>query len=133
MKTIRHEGGFALIAVIFILVMLAGAGSAMLKISAGHQATASMALLGARAYHAARSGVEWAVYEAVNGTGCPAAGFALNEGAAAGFDVDVTCSTTTHVEGSTGRATLQIRSTAEYGNFGDRDYVSRTLNATVVQ
>ncbi len=133
MKSRRCNDGFALIAAIFILVLLAGVGSAMMNISATHQATASMALLGTRAYHAARSGAEWAVYEAVNSGGCPAANFTLNEAATTGFDVVVTCSSTTHVEGPTSRDTLQIQSTASYGAFGDRDYASRTLNVTVVQ
>lgn len=129
----RKKQGFALVAVIFILVILSGVGSAMLNISAAHQATATMALLGTRAYHAARSGAEWAIYEAVNSGGCPTATFTLSEAASAGFQIDVSCSASTHVEGATSRSTLQIRSRADYGSFGDRDYVSRTLNVTVVQ
>ncbi len=129
----RGRDGFALIAALFILVLLSGVGSAMLNISAGHQATVSMAVLGSRAYYAARSGAEWAVYEATNGSACPTGGFSLSQGATAGFDVVVTCASSTHVEGATSRATLQIQSSAEYGNFGDRDYVSRTLEVTLVQ
>lgn len=37
------------------------------------------------------------------------------------------------VEGVTSRSTLHIQSTASYGSFGNRDYVSRTLNLTVLQ
>lgn len=133
MRQTRKDRGFALVAVIFILVILSAVGSAMLKISATHHATATMALLGARAYHAARSGAEWAIYEAVNSGGCPAAVFALTEAASVGFAIAVTCSSSTHVEGTTSRSTLQIQSTAGYGSFGDRDYVSRTLDITVVQ
>lgn len=44
----------------------------------------------------------------------------------------LTCASTTHVEGPTARSTLQIQSTAAYGSFGNRDFVSRTLNVTVV-
>lgn len=52
----------------------------MLNFASTHQATATMALLGAKAYHAARSGTEWAVHEAANGGGGPAASFSLTEG-----------------------------------------------------
>ena len=37
------------------------------------------------------------------------------------------------VEGVTSRSTLHIQSTASYGSFSNRDYVSRTLNLTVLQ
>lgn len=133
MRDPRRKRGFALVAAIFILVSLAGVGAAMLNISAAHQATATLALLGSRAYHAARSGAEWAVYEAVTNGGCPAASFSLNEGAADGFDVQVSCTSSAHIEGSTSKSILQIESTAEYGSFGDRDYVARKLNATIVR
>ncbi len=130
----RHRRGFALVAALFILVMLAGAGSVMVRLGAEHQSTSSFALLGARAYHAARSGAEWALYEAAATPGsCPAATFTLSEGAAAGFDVAVTCSSSTHVEGTTSRSILQIESTADYGSFGSRDYVARSVAVTIVQ
>ncbi len=129
----HNKNGFALVAAIFILVILAGVGSAMLNISAAHQSTATLALLGTRAYHAARSGAEWAVYTAANSGGCPAATFTLAEAAAAGFDVEVTCSPSSHQEGTTSRTTLEIQATAEYGDFGDRDYVSRTVHVSVVR
>ncbi len=133
MKPARKKGGFALVFAIFILVVLSGVGTAMLNISSTHQATATMALLGTRAFLAARSGAEWAVYEAVNNGGCPAATFALTEAASAGFQVTTTCTTSTHIEGITSRSTLHIQSTASYGSFGDRDYVSRSLHLTVLQ
>ncbi len=122
-----------MIAALFILVLLAGAGSVMVRLGAEHQATASFALLGTRAYHAARSGAEWALYEAANGGGCPAATFTLSEGASAGFDVVVTCSASTHVEGATSRSIMQIESTADFGSYGSRDFVARTVNVTVVE
>lgn len=118
---------------IFILVSLAGVGAAMLNIRAAHQATATLALMGSRAYYAARSGAEWAVYEAKSSGGCPAATFSLTESATAGFDVEVTCTSSAHVEGASTQTVLQIESTAEYENFGDRDYLARTLNATIVR
>jgi len=133
MTRIRRKSGFALIASLFILVLLAGAGSVMVRLGAEHQATASFALLGTRAYHAARSGVEWALYQSANGGGCPAGSFTLSGGASDGFDVVVTCSSSTHVEGTTTNSTLQIQSTADYGTFGTRNYVARSVEVTIVQ
>lgn len=73
------------------------------------------------------------ITRAINSGGCPAASFALTEAASDGFQVEVTCTSTSHIEGTTSRSTLQIQSTGSYGSFGDRDYVSRTLNVTVLQ
>ena len=128
----RGEQGFALIGAIFILVVLTSAGASMLRIHSAGLRSTSMALIGARTYYGAHSGIEWAIYEVVNSGGCPAATFTLGEAGAAGLDVIVSCSSSSHVEGASSKNVLVIESTATYGNFGDRDYVSRALNVTMV-
>ncbi|WP_317205624.1 pilus assembly PilX N-terminal domain-containing protein [Janthinobacterium sp.] len=62
---VRRRGrgaGFGLVTAIFLLVVLAGMGVAMVTLSTAQQAGASLDLLGARAYQAARAGIEYGLY-----------------------------------------------------------------------
>ena len=69
----RRQTGFALLTAIFILVVLAGLGAAIMTVSSNQQISSAIDVQGARAYLAARSGVEWALYmeEVANPTQCP--------------------------------------------------------------
>lgn len=136
----RHERGFALVAAIFIVVVLAMLGIMMVTIGGMERATASAAVQGTRAFYAARSGLEWGTYGALTNTAptCGAAPstpttntFNLAVTGLNGFTVSVVCSYTTHKERSDTYNVYVINSTATSGNFGDADYVSRTLQASV--
>ena len=59
----RAQRGFSLVSAIFLLVVLAALGAAMLNIFTVHQASSVMDVQGARAYQAARAGVEWGLYQ----------------------------------------------------------------------
>jgi MSHA biogenesis protein MshP len=65
----RPERGFAIVTAIFLLVILAGLGVAMLVFSNSQQSASAADVVGSRAYQAARSGIEWALYRRLNG-GC---------------------------------------------------------------
>jgi len=133
----HRRGGFSLVSAIFLLVVLTAAGAFMVRISGVQRTTTSFALLGPKAYHAARSGIEWAVHAAIYVPGsCPVgstttSSFNLSEGGLAGFSVTVTCTSAIHTEASASDTVFDISSTAEFGSFGDRDYVSRRLEARV--
>ena len=136
----KHERGFALVAAIFIVVVLAMLGIMMVTIGGMERATASAAVQGARAFYAARSGVEWGTFGALNNTAptCGAAAstpttntFNLAATGLNGFTVSVVCSYTTHRERSDTYNVYVITATGTSGNFGDADYVSRTLQVTV--
>jgi MSHA biogenesis protein MshP len=136
----KHERGFALVAAVFIVVVLAMLGIMMVTIGGMERATASAAVQGTRAFYAARSGVEWGTFGALNNTAptCGAAPstpttntFNLAVTGLNGFTVSVACSYTTHKERSDTYNVYVITSTATSGAFGDADYVSRTLQVTV--
>lgn len=113
--TTEHQAGFALINAIFLLVVLAFLGVVMVTLSGVQSRTPVFALQGARAYHAARSGIEWGIAQ------IPAcAGSADNSG----FTVTVTCSNPTP-------GIYVIRSTATQGSYGSLDFASRTVQAKV--
>jgi MSHA biogenesis protein MshP len=129
---LNRQHGFSLVSAIFILVVMSAAGVAMINLVGAERRTSTFALQGTRAYNAARSGVEWAVAKiAADPSTCPAAVFALSEGGLNGFSVQVTCSSSSHVENTVTTNVFRIIALAEYSSFGDPDYVSRRLEATV--
>jgi MSHA biogenesis protein MshP len=136
----RHERGFALVAAIFIVVVLALLGIMMVTIGGMQRATATTAVRGTQAYYAARSGVEWAIFGAINNIAatCGAAPstlttntFTLAVNGLNGYTVSVVCSYTPHRERGNTYNVYLITSTVTSGNFGDVDYVSRVLQSTV--
>jgi|JI10StandDraft_1071094.scaffolds.fasta_scaffold136060_2 MSHA biogenesis protein MshP len=130
----RRRGGFALVAALAVLVLLASIGSMMLRLTGVQQARSSIAILGVRAHLAARSGIEWGLHRAIAGGGCPAASteLVLAEGALEGFRVVVTCSATTHVEGTRTRTHVALRARAEFADADAREHVVREVGASAV-
>ena len=128
----RRERGAALIVAVFLLVVLAGLGAFAVRLSLMQQQTVNSALLAEQALHAARSGVAWAAHRALNDGWCSSTNFALTEAGASGFAVDVSCTQSTHVEAGAMVDVYLIFVLAEYGNYGQPDYVSRRLEAKIV-
>jgi MSHA biogenesis protein MshP len=58
----RAAAGIGIVTAIFLLVVLAGLGVAVVSLVTTQQASAAQDLQGARAYQAARAGIEWALY-----------------------------------------------------------------------
>ncbi|HZF31369.1 MAG TPA: pilus assembly protein MshP [Gammaproteobacteria bacterium] len=132
MSARRGQRGFSLVAAIFLLVVLAALGAFAVRLTVFQSQTVTSALRAAQAYQAARSGAAWAAYRAVNDGVCPPATLALTEGGTAGFNVSVSCTQLTYVEGTAPPANvfvLSVRATA--GAFGSADYVSRQLQTKV--
>lgn len=129
----KHERGFALVAAIFIVVVLAMLGIMMVTIGGMQRATASAAVQGARAFYAARAGIEWGTFQAMPPTSsCVASSsFTLSVPGLNGLNVTVQCTSTQHRERNDTYNVYVINSTATSGNFGDADYVTRTLQVTV--
>jgi MSHA biogenesis protein MshP len=78
-RMIRKSGGVALVTAIFLLVVLAGLAVAVVSLTTSQQSAATQDEQGARAYQAARAGIEWALFislrtagvQADNPLGCP--------------------------------------------------------------
>lgn len=60
------QRGFSMVAAVFLLVVLSGLGVAMVRFSTIQHTSAAMDEQGARAYQAARAGIEWGVYQSLN-------------------------------------------------------------------
>ncbi|QOY96396.1 pilus assembly PilX N-terminal domain-containing protein [Massilia sp. UMI-21] len=96
-RRVRRCAGVGLVTAIFLLVVLAGLAVAAVRISSVQQASSSLDLDGARAYQAARAGIEWGLYQRLRNNACPNQSFALPaDSALARFTVSVTC---TQVDG----------------------------------
>ena len=141
LSTSRYrQRGVGLVAALFLLVVFGALGAFIVTIGGAQQAAPVLAVQGARAYHAARSGIEWGIDRALNtalGTTCtvppgtPTGPFPVPGPGLNGFQVTVNCSYTQHQEGASIFEVFSITSTATFGAFGGSDYFSRTIEATV--
>lgn len=135
-----QECGFALVTAIFIVVILAMLGIMMVTIGGMERSTATTAVRGTQAYFAARSGVEWGIFGALNNrvATCGNAAstpttntFNLPVPGLDDYTVSVVCEYTDHRETSDSYHVFVITSTATSRNFGDVDRISRILRVSV--
>jgi MSHA biogenesis protein MshP len=132
----RFQNGFLLPAAIFILVILAALGAYALNITSIQQATSTQDVQGARAYQAARAGVEWAAYQVLApGTtalaNCPASPTSLTID---NFTVVVSCTRSADYfeQGSDHTiAMYDIVATASFGTSGALNYIERQVQLTL--
>ena len=95
----RRLGGFALVPALFLIVVVGLLAVIAVRITTAQQQTVVLGLQQARALAAARAGIDWAAYNALNGN---CAGGTLNLAAAslAGYTVVVTCAATAYSDGN---------------------------------
>lgn len=125
-SVLKNNAGFTLVQAIFIVVVLALLGVAMMRLIGVQGSTSVLALQGARAYHAARSGLEWGAARASTGNSCNGTMTIEN------FAVNVTCSSQSFTEEEIGSYNVyRINSIATFGNYGSPDFVSRRAEMKV--
>lgn len=143
----RLQRGFSIVTAIFLIVVLAGLGVAIVSVSGLQKSSQQADVQGVRAYQAARAGIEWAAWQwldpnnALNpdppGTclaspTCPATTtLPANTlaGSLAPFTVVVDCSVTPATEGNRQIRVFDITSTASTGAVGTPGYVNRQVRA----
>lgn len=131
MKRRAAQNGFSLVPALFLLVVLAALGIVAVRLAGVQQQTVVLSMQSGRAYAAARSGVDWSAYQALNNSSCTAATISLTEGGLAGFTVETSCSSTSHAEGPNTVNVFVIDAFAWSGSYGSPDYVSRRIRSTV--
>lgn len=136
--TCKRQTGMALVAALFIIVVLAALGIMALRINTSQQQTANLSLLGLRAQAAAQAGIEFGSNRALRAGICNTGGTTLNLNQAAlnGFSVRVTCSpgnipSNSHVVNGIAYRIYDLDAFAWRGTYGTPDYVSRTASRTV--
>jgi MSHA biogenesis protein MshP len=93
-RSLPREAGVGLVTAIFLLVVLAGLAVAMVSLYTSQQASANLDLQGARAYQAARAGLEWGLYRQMRPPNACVASTTLampGDSSLAGFTVVVRC------------------------------------------
>ena len=157
----RNSRGFVLPSAIFLLVILAGLAAFLVNISMTQSMTSAQDIQGARAYQAARAGIEWGLYRVLdpanatvvlpeNPPGVPNPAWPNMPPCAAGalvidgFTVNVACASSpagaagpsgppVYQEGGTTRSVIvyQLTATATSGTFATSSYIERQVTATV--
>lgn len=141
MISINRQKGFTLMTALFLLVILSLIASFIVSIAALTRDSDILTAQGTRAYYAAKSGLEWGIYQVTQGTGsppsynCPApqTTITFTQGAMTGFSAVVKCTPNQYTEGGITYSVFQIISIGQYGTAGTLDNVSRQLNITVIQ
>lgn len=134
--TFSGQSGFALPAVIFLIVIVALIIAALERISNNQTAISTMGLQSSRAYMAAYSGVEWAAYQVKTNNTCPAVGTIGNLNLS-GFQTEiVSCTSVVHNEAGKTVTTFEVEALATYGGTGQYgnspDFASRELTVSMV-
>lgn len=127
----NRQNGFSLVPALFLLVVLAALGIVAVRMMGVQQQTVVLAMQSSRAYAAARSGIDWSAYQALVNGSCASSSLALAEAGLDGFNVDTSCSSTTHTEGPNTVRVYVIDAFAWSGIYGTPDYVSRRIRSTV--
>lgn len=148
---IRLQRGVSLVSAIFLLVVLSALGTMMANLFVNQQQSSALDVLGARAYQAARAGVEWGAYQVIQATAVGGAFAAACQagavtesvtltGSLSGFTVNVSCSASSFDEGDrtvAGGNPLWVYSlnsvAATQAVAGRVDYVERQVTATLQQ
>jgi len=114
----RRQAGAGLVTAIFLLVVIAGLAAALVTIFTAQQTESQLDQQGARAYQAARTGIEWGLFRYIqSGDNCPAEGvatsFALPDTSVLrGFSVSVVCTSTPGPGGDVPTTVRRISATA---------------------
>lgn len=130
----RPARGFGIVTAVFLLVVIAGLGAAIINLTTVQHTVSAFDIQGARAYQAARAGIEWGLYRQLRANSCLATrSFAVP---ASGFTVTVQCTLTT---GPGALQRYQLLATACNQPVGgtcsaasasnNTDYVQRVLQA----
>lgn len=136
MRPDPSERGFALVAAMFVMIIIALVIAAMARLSVTQVGTVSLGLQQARAYQAARAGLEWGIHRITRPFACgdaaptaSAASFVID-----GFTVAVPALAPDDVagrvfgeEGAVRHYFYQVSAVAQSGAVASPDYAYRKL------
>ncbi|MES1980994.1 MAG: agglutinin biogenesis protein MshP [Pseudomonadota bacterium] len=142
-----NERGFSMVTAIFLLVVLSGLGAMMMTFFTAQQQSSAIDVLDARAYQAARAGIEWSAFQITRSgvaggtyaTGCqtgpsPSVTSVPVPDRLSGFTVTVECTYTPPLSGTLSTDVYDIISKASGVNGavpGGVDYVERVIPAAI--
>jgi MSHA biogenesis protein MshP len=121
-RTLQRQRGFLVIAAVFLIVVLAALAGYLLTVSTTSQAASAADANSARAYQAARSGIEWGAFQVLRNAGGSFATSTCTGGNPtkedlvftsnlSGYSATVRCDSSSVAEGASTVVTYSIRST----------------------
>lgn len=144
--TAHIQAGFIIPAAIFLIVVLAALGAYAVTISTTQSFASAQDVQGSRAYHAARSGLEWGIYRVLDPTNstavapanpswpnfpaCPA----ITTLTISGFTVTVSCAPSVDYNENTTVRSIRVYSitaTAASGTIATPGRIERQLQVTL--
>lgn len=126
------QSGFAAIAAIVVLTVLAGMGAFMVSFSNTQQLSSARDMQSTRAYWAARAGMDWALGAiTLDGTVCPTPPSPFTVDTGSSFTVTITCTQHKYAEGSNAVTIFALESQATTGTVGSIGYVERSVSAAI--
>lgn len=142
----RRERGVSLVAAIVVMLVLAAIGAYTMRAATTQHVGAANDVLGVRAFQAARSGLEWAAFQVMQGDlssgfcngGTTTETISGLAGDLDGFSVAVDCARTDHSEAGTAVRMYTVTATAcnrtACPNAGaEPNYVERQLTAVLAR
>jgi MSHA biogenesis protein MshP len=130
-RTRAGQSGFAAIAAIVLLTVLAGLGAFMVSFSNVQQLNTARDMQSTRAYWAARTGIDWALSAlTIDNTACPTPPSPFTVDTGNPFTLTIVCSAQTYQEGDSVVTIYLLESRASTGTVGSIAYVERSLAAS---
>lgn len=108
----RPQAGFVLASAVFLLVIMAALAAFIVQVSVSSNVVSGQDVQGARAYQAARLGIEAGLYSVQRGGACPASTTLAGIAGLNGFRVTWTCVAQAFVENEVAKTVWQITATA---------------------
>lgn len=140
---VRRHAGFALMMAVFMIVTLAAIAVYVLTISAGQLHATTQDEQSARAYQAARAGVDWAAYRLLHDNSCASQTLNFTPTWLSAFQAEVNCTAVgTETEGASTFTVYRITVTGCNANPctpatsttpGSATYVERQLQLTITK
>ena len=125
----KPQRGFVMVAVVFVIVVLALAVAFMSRFSGTALAANTKAILGARGEMAALAGLEWGIHHAAATGTCNNASNVTFPNLSS-FVVNITCNDENYSGGIT---VYTITANASFGTLGQPEYIWREFSAVVEQ
>lgn len=127
MKVPERQSGFALVAAVFLIIVLALAASFMVRFAGSAYGTQAQQVLTNRARQAAMAAVEYGVSRVAEASVCnPSTTITIT--AYTQFSTVVTCETDNYLGGIT---IYRISGSASFGQLGQPEYIWRQYHAAV--
>ena len=127
-----HQRGSALIGALFLIVVVAALGAFAINLQSNQRQEQLLDLTQHRVELAAQSGMEAWRHWLANSAACPTSPSPISLGNHRGLsDITVRTLTCTQIANVADMTVFEVEVEATHGNYGDPDFVRRTVHRTI--